>query len=129
MSELGRHDPDGVHKGMDWAVPRLAVRTLLVVWQLLSVCSAGLAEAQGRAGCASPQPPSIGIAFGRSSPYLELARGVIDVSGPGSVAVQGGAQFAGRAGVRASPVSVSVDRNPPRPRSEYGTWSVFVASG
>ncbi|MGE3889930.1 MAG: hypothetical protein AB7H81_26210 [Vicinamibacterales bacterium] len=58
---------------------------------------AGLAEAQGRAGCASPQPPSIGIAFGRSSPHLELARGAVELHGHGTVAVRGGAQLAGRA--------------------------------
>ncbi len=82
---------------MDSALPRLGLRTFLVACLLIPFVSPGLAEAQRRADCASPQPPSIGIAFGRSSPYIELARGAVDLSGPGSVAVQGGAQFAGRA--------------------------------
>jgi hypothetical protein len=68
-----------------------------VAWLLILFSFAGLAEAQGRSDCRSPQPPSIGVAFGRSSPYLDLARGAVELSGPGTVAVHGGAQFAGRA--------------------------------
>jgi hypothetical protein len=57
---------------------------------------AGPSHAQGRAGCQEPERPSLGIAFGRSSPYLELARGVVDEGMGGSVRVTGGSQVTAR---------------------------------
>ena len=58
---------------------------------------AGTASAQGRSGCRSPQPPSVGVGFGASLPYLELASNVGDVEAASSVSVRGGVQFSGRA--------------------------------
>jgi hypothetical protein len=58
---------------------------------------AGTASAQGRSGCRSPQPPSVGVAFGVSLPYLELVPGVAGGESASSVSVRGGVQLAGRA--------------------------------
>ena len=79
---------------MHLAITRLVRLGLLVVW-LLPVGFA--AEAQAQTGCGAPVAPTIGVAVGRSSPYVDLAQGVVTFSPPGSVIVNGGAQFAGRA--------------------------------
>ena len=59
----------------------------------------GASHAQGRAGCQGPERPSLGIALGRSSPYLELARGVVDPGPGGTVRVTGGSQLTARGDV------------------------------
>lgn len=84
----------------------------------MSVGTADLAEAQGRTDCRSPLPASLGVAFVRSSPYLDLAPGVVEPPAQGSLMVKGGALFAGRAEL---PV-----RGPLRLRLEGATarWSV-----
>jgi hypothetical protein len=69
------------------------ITSLLV---LISIGAASAAGAQTRVDCLSPQPASVGIAFGRSSPYLELASGAVDVEPDSSVSVRSGVQFAGR---------------------------------
>lgn len=68
-----------------------------VSWLLISVGTADVVEAQRRSDCRSPLPPSVGGAVGRSSPYVDLAPGVVELPTPGSVSVQGGALFVGRA--------------------------------
>ena len=62
---------------------------------LFSIATIGAAHAQG-ADCQSPQPPNIGVAGGRSSPYLELPSDIVRAES-GSVSVRAGAQVAGRA--------------------------------
>lgn len=81
---------------MEYVFPRLRLCTRFVIWILISVSSVGVAEAQGQADCRSRQPPSVGVAFGRSSPYLDLAQGIIEGAAPGSVLVNGGAEFVAR---------------------------------
>jgi hypothetical protein len=82
---------------MGFTLPQLRRRSLLVAWLLISVGAPCVAEAQGRSACRSPLPPSVGVAFGRSSPYVDLAPGVVEASAPSSVLVSGGTQFVGRA--------------------------------
>lgn len=77
-------------------MPCTRIASLMV---LLSIGAAGVASAQARADCLSPQPAAIGGAFGRSSPYVELASGAVDVEPASSVSVRSGAQFAGRVDV------------------------------
>jgi hypothetical protein len=66
---------------------------------LILTVMAGPTHAQGRAGCQEPERPSLGIAFGRSSPYLEFARGVVDEGMGGSVRISGGNQVTARGDV------------------------------
>lgn len=61
--------------------------------------AASTANAQARVDCLSPQPASIGFAWGRSSPYVELASGTVEVEPASSVSVWSGAQLAGRVDV------------------------------
>jgi hypothetical protein len=60
------------------------------------LCVAGAADvawAQSRSGCREAERPSVGFAVGRSAPYVELARGVVDAEAGQSVLVYGGPQF------------------------------------
>lgn len=56
----------------------------------------GVAAAQWRGDCRAPQPPSLGISIGRSSPYAELAHGIEGAEPIGPVSVRGGMQLAAR---------------------------------
>jgi len=95
---------------MNSTVPRLRPRTRVVALLLIALGPAGVAEAQGRSHCRSPQPPSVGVAFGRSSPYFDLASGVVEPSGTGSVQVRAGAQFGARAELPvAGPLRLRID--------------------
>jgi hypothetical protein len=100
-------------------LPERKDRTLLLIGLLLSVGFPDAGLAQGRPGCATWSPPTLGAAFGRSSPYLEgLVRGAVGLPASGSVLVEGGFLFVGRADV---PVA-----GPLRLRIEGGTarWDV-----
>jgi hypothetical protein len=66
-----------------------------VVFALL--ISTGVAHAQSYAGCSAAPPPGIGVSVGRSSPYFDLSRGVVDGAEGGSVIVRGGPQLSARA--------------------------------
>jgi hypothetical protein len=60
------------------------------------VCVAGVADvawAQSRWVCRGAERPSVGFAVGRSSPYVELVRGVAGEEAGQSVLVYGGPQF------------------------------------
>src|SRR5262245_47222060 len=65
---------------------------------LLLAFTAGPAAAQVPSSCQDAVPPSVGVAVGKSSPYFDLARGVVE-AGPGSVLVESGAELTGRADV------------------------------
>lgn len=71
-------------------------RSLLFALLLVLTVMAGAGQAQGRSGCQASQRPSVGVAYGRSSPYLELAQGVVETAMGGSVLVYGGSQFTAR---------------------------------
>lgn len=76
---------------------------------LLSLGAAGAAGAQSSSDCRSPQPRSVGVAIGRSSPYAELASGFLLAEG-GSVSVRSGLQVAGRVDIPiAGPLRVRVE--------------------
>ena len=95
---------------MNSTVARRNPRTRVVAWLLIALAAAGVAEAQGRPDCRSPLPPSVGVAFGRSSPYVELASGVVEPPGTGSVQVRAGAQFGARAELPVvGPLRVRID--------------------
>lgn len=64
---------------------------------LSSIGVIGTADAQGRADCQAPQPPSIGVAVGRSLPYLELPSDAVGADPAASLHVRGATQVAGRA--------------------------------
>lgn len=66
---------------------------LAVSW----IAPAGSASAPGRSDCRSPQPPSIGAAFGHSLPSVELSSSVAPAEPNSSVSARSGAQVAGRA--------------------------------
>lgn len=86
---------------------------------LIAMGVANAALAQGGWSCASSVPPSIGLAFGRSSPYLEgLDRQIVGLPASGSFHVDGGRALVGRVEV---PVA-----GPLRLRIEGGTarWDV-----
>jgi hypothetical protein len=52
----------------------------------------------------------VGVAFGRSSPYFDLASGVVESSGTGSVQVRAGTQFGARGELPvAGPLRVRID--------------------
>jgi hypothetical protein len=57
----------------------------------------GVAAAQGRSSCQAPQRPSLGGAFGRSSPDGELERGAVALQKGESVSVDAGNLLAIRA--------------------------------
>ncbi len=57
---------------------------------LVVTVMAGTGQAQSRPGCQSPVRPSLGVAIGRSSPYIELTRGAVPNDDSGSVRVEGG---------------------------------------
>jgi len=82
-------------------VPFRRVRSgLVLLFGLLLVdVGAGVGFAQSRAGCQEPERPSAGVAVGRSSPYVELAREVLPVEQPTSVFVRSGWQITGRGDV------------------------------
>lgn len=63
---------------------------------LCAIETADTAHAQGAGDCRLPQPPSVGIAVGKSSPYLELPADVVEDDG-GSGSVHAGTHVAGRA--------------------------------
>ena len=63
---------------------------------LVNFAVAGVSHAQSRSGCQVAAPPAIGIAFGRSSPYLEMAQDVVNTERSGSILVYGGPQVSGR---------------------------------
>ena len=66
---------------------------------LILTVLAGASHAQGRAGCQERERPSLGIAFGRSSPYLELPRDFVGPGMGGTVRVTGGGQLTARGDV------------------------------
>jgi hypothetical protein len=66
------------------------------VWLVLTVMG-GTSAAQTRSGCQAPQRPSIGGAFGRSSPSVELAPGAVDLQQSESATLLGGPLLAARA--------------------------------
>lgn len=75
-----------------------SVRSVIAGVVLSVLCSVPVDAAQrilGRSDCQAPQGPSVGVAFGRSSPYISLAPDVFDMETAGSVS--GGMQIAGRA--------------------------------
>ena len=76
-------------------MPRLFLPVLVALMSVLA--AAGAAAAQPISSCQDPVPPSVGFALGRSSPYLDLARGAVDAEPAESVLVYGGPQFTGRA--------------------------------
>ena len=80
---------------------------------LLTLCSLAVistANAQGLGDCRAPQPPAIGVAVGRSSPYLELARDAVSVAPDASSSVSGGAQVAVRGDLPvAGPLRVRIE--------------------
>jgi hypothetical protein len=75
----------------------ISTRQILSWLAVSSIGVIGTADAQGRADCQSPQPPSIGVAVGRSSPYIELNSDAVGAEPVGSVHVRGATQVAGRA--------------------------------
>lgn len=66
-----------------------------VVFALL--IATGVGHAQSHADCSAPAPPGVGVSVGRSSPYFDLSRGVVDGDERGSVIVRGGPQLSARA--------------------------------
>jgi len=64
---------------------------------LFSIGVIGTADAQGRADCQSPQPPSIGLAFGRSLPGFALPAETVGAGPITTLTVRGATQVAGRA--------------------------------
>jgi hypothetical protein len=74
------------------------VKRLALSWlALCSIVVIDTAHAQTVGDCRSPQPPSVGIAVGRSLPYLEPASDIASTEPSASVSVRGGLQVAGRA--------------------------------
>ena len=57
----------------------------------------GVGHAQSHADCSAPAPPGVGVSGGRSSPYFDLSRGVVEGDERGSVIVRGGPQLSARA--------------------------------
>jgi hypothetical protein len=57
----------------------------------------GVGHAQSRADCSEPAPPGVGVSVGKSSPYFDLSRGVVEGDERGSVIVRGGPQLSARA--------------------------------
>ena len=53
-------------------------------------------QAQSYANCSAPVPPGVGVSVGRSSPYFDLSRGIVDGDERGSVIVRGGPQLSAR---------------------------------
>jgi hypothetical protein len=77
---------------------------------VLSTGAAGAAFAQGRSDCRSPQPPTVGVAVGVSSPYVELASGVVDAEPSSSLSVRRGVELTGRADLSVTgPVRVRLE--------------------
>jgi hypothetical protein len=72
--------------------PHIGTATTLA----LTLALAGTAHAQGRSGCQVAAPPAIGIAFGRSSPYLEPSRDLVGGERSGSILVYSGPLISGR---------------------------------
>ena len=66
-----------------------------VVFALL--IATGVGHAQSYAECSEAAPPGIGVSVGRSSPYFDLSRGVVQGGEAGSVIIRGGPQLSGRA--------------------------------
>ncbi len=66
-----------------------------VVFALL--LATGVGHAQSHADCSAPAPPGVGVSVGKSSPYFDLSRGVVDGDERGSVIVRGGPQLSARA--------------------------------
>jgi hypothetical protein len=54
------------------------------------------AQAQGRTECGTPQPPTVGLSFGRSDPYLELQADAYPADDAGTVSVRRAGELAGR---------------------------------
>ena len=86
----------GHGRPIEGAHPAARVR-LIAVWLLL--CVTGVVDAATAQGvdCSSPQGPSIDVAIGRSSPYVELKSGVVEEGASASVGVGAGAALVGRA--------------------------------
>jgi len=77
---------------------------------LFATAAADAASAQRRSACAESRPPGVGIALGRSSPYLELDSASVEPGPPGSLSVRTGLQLAGRVEVPiAGPVRVRLE--------------------
>jgi hypothetical protein len=72
------------------------LRRLILLSASLLISASFAAAAQAQRDCRSPKPPQVGIGVGRSSPYVELERGLVDVPESASVLVRGGAQIVGR---------------------------------
>ena len=81
------------------AFRRVRSGLVLLFGLLLVDVGAGVGFAQSRAGCQEPERPSAGVAVGRSSPYVEVAREVLPVEQPTSVFVRSGWQITGRGDV------------------------------
>jgi len=74
-----------------WQIPRLMA---LVV--MMSIVPIEAARAQSRLDCSTAPPLQIGVSAGRSSPYFDLAREVVDGERNASIMVRGGGQLGGR---------------------------------
>jgi hypothetical protein len=64
---------------------------------LTLLIATGVGHAQSRADCSTAAPPGIGVSVGKSSPYFDLSRGVVEGDERGSVIVRGGPQLSARA--------------------------------
>ena len=97
-------------------------RSSPVLFALLLVATvmAGAGQAQSRSVCQSPVRPSLGVAIGRSSPYVELTSGAVPIDGSGSVRVEGGLIVTARGDLSiAGPLRVRVEGSTAR-------WGVSV---
>jgi hypothetical protein len=90
---------------------------------LIPTLAAGVSYAQGRDDCRSAQPPSIGVVVGRSSPYFDLAREVVEDLRPGTILVRGGYAIGARGDLSiAGPLRLRVEGSAARwdvERSRY----------
>ena len=70
--------------------------SLFPSFALAFLIATGVGHAQSRGDCSTPSPPGIGVSVGKSSPYFDFSRGVVDEGGNGSVIVRGGPQLSVR---------------------------------
>jgi hypothetical protein len=64
---------------------------------LAFLVATGVGHAQSRADCSTAPPTGVGLSIGKSSPYFDLSRGVVEGDDGASVIVRGGPQLSARA--------------------------------